>query len=103
MWVDVQLCRGPTGERLKAADWRPLGRGRLTIRHSGGPAGICAKVERLDVIRWYELGPPLFNIHGVLTHGEGFLLVGFQIDAEAQGPVIREYRQAWYCVPSTLR
>ena len=31
MWCEVQVCRGPGGERLKRAEWKALGRGKLSV------------------------------------------------------------------------
>jgi hypothetical protein len=98
VWVDVQVCRGPTGERLKRADWMGLGRGHLTIGYTA-PAGNHALTATLD--KRTQNGPrsltwPLFDVR-VRTYGDGMLVIGFQIASEAG--VVREFRQAWYCVP----
>ena len=68
--VDVQVCRGPTGERLKRSDWAPLGRGRLTIGYVA-PAGNHALTATLD--KRTPNGPrsltwPLFDVR-VRTYG----------------------------------
>jgi hypothetical protein len=99
MWVEVQVCRGPTGEKLKRADWKPVGRGKLRIYHCySRKAGICASLERDDCGKFYQILYPISDVR-VLTFEAGFAVVGLQISTERGGAVIREYRQAWYCVP----
>jgi hypothetical protein len=98
VWVDVQVCRGPTGERLKRDQWLSLGRGHLTIGYVA-PAGNHALTATLS--KRTPNGPraltlPLFDVR-VRTYDAGMLVIGFQIAAQAG--VTREFRQAWYCVP----
>lgn len=95
MWCRVQVCSGPNGERLKRTEWSQQVYGDLTIRNAKhSPA---AWLERLDVDRRYQVLYPLGDAR-VLTFEEGFLVVGYKINAD-DGKV-REVRQAWYCVPA---
>jgi hypothetical protein len=97
MWCDVQICRGPTGERLRRAEWRPIGLGDLTI-YPAAKGQLAASLDRLDIERRYQITPPIGDVR-VVTYGAGMLVVGYQIAADTANDVTREYRQAWYCVP----
>lgn len=98
MWVHAQLCRGDSGEKLRRADWKPLGRGKLTIRQDG-KLGLSALLHHIDVQgRPHQLTWPLFDVR-VATYDAGFIVVGYRIQSEESGKVVREIRQAWYCVP----
>ena len=48
MWCEVQVCRGPGGERLKRADWKPLGRGKLSVDYEprNDPPGMVGKLVK---------------------------------------------------------
>jgi hypothetical protein len=100
MWCEVQVCRGPTGERLKRSDWKAVGRGKLSIYSppSTQLGTLVASLDRLDVDKYYPLVYPIFDVR-VATFDAGLLVVGYQTAPEAGTDVIREYRQAWYCVP----
>lgn len=96
MWCTVQECRGPLGERLKRSEWSAPVKGELAIgnaKHS-----FVATLERPDLDRRHQVLYPLFDVR-VQTLGDGLLVIGFRINADAQ-PVVRECRQAWFCVPS---
>jgi hypothetical protein len=101
MWCEVQVCRGPGGERLKRAQWTPLGRGKLSVDYEprNDPPGMVGKLVKYDCGRELPLGSPIFDAR-VRTFDAGFLVIGYQIVAEGAGEVVREYRQAWYCVPA---
>lgn len=101
MWCSVQVCRGPLGERLKRADWAPAVQGNLNI----GPGrdartGLVATLMRRDVDREHQVLYPIFDVR-VVTHLDGFVVVGYAIAAESAANVIRDVRQAWYCVPKS--
>jgi hypothetical protein len=48
------------------------------------------------------MAPPLFDVR-VMTFEQGFVVMGYVIQSESGGVVVREVRQAWYCVPSPSR
>lgn len=97
MLVKVQECRGPTGERLRRSEWSEAVVGRLSIHNARDH--YCATLTRLDVSRLHDVLSPLFDVR-VKTLDEGFLVIGFRVAAEDEGRVVREVRQAWYCVPA---
>jgi hypothetical protein len=101
MWCEVQVCRGPGGERLKRAEWKALGRGKLSVDYEprNDPPGLVGKLVKYDCGRELPLGPPIFDAR-VRTFDVGFLVIGYQIVAQGGGEVVREFRQAWYCVPA---
>jgi hypothetical protein len=83
---------------LKRSEWVCVGRGHLSIGYIG-PVGNHALTA--TITKRTQNGPrgltwPLFDVR-VRTYGDGILVIGFQIAAEAG--VTREFRQAWYCVP----
>lgn len=98
MWCEVQVCRGPAGERLKRGDWVRLGRGKLSVEYEpkNDPPGLAAKLVTFDCGRCLPLTKPIFDAR-VRTFDTGLLVVGYQITATAG--LVREHRQAWYCVP----
>jgi hypothetical protein len=100
MWCTVKVCRGPKGQRLPRSEWRLLGQARLEIRPSTSTrtAGLEASLWIRDTIRELPLGAPLFDVR-VCTLDDGLLVVGYQIDTELGLGTIREFRQAWFCVP----
>jgi hypothetical protein len=95
MWCRVQECRGQLGERLKRKEWAQPVEGDLTIALAD--AGYVAHLDRLDVDRRYQVLYPLSDVR-VQTLSDGILVVGYRINADAH-PVVREVRQAWFCVP----
>ncbi len=102
MWCEAMICRGPNGERLPRAEWKPVGKGRLSITAGSGKgaAGLVAWLTKMDLDRELQLAYPMSDVK-VVTHDAGLLVVGYQISAEqGLGPII-EFRQAWYCVPAT--
>jgi hypothetical protein len=100
LWCEVQVCRGPNGERLPKSEWKPMGLGILSITHSTCNGKPCtqANLERLDVDRRYPVTWPIFDVR-VMTYRDGLMVIGFQIASDSAKPPAREYRQAWYCVP----
>jgi len=101
MWCEVQICRGPTGERRKRADWTSIGRADLDIGYcsGSGKTSVCANLWRYDIDRKLQAAYPLFDVK-VHTYDAGMLVIGFAIAADVAAHVTREYRQAWYCVPT---
>jgi hypothetical protein len=103
MRVAVQLCCGPTGERLKRTQWVSVGTGWLSIAPGTGrmAGALVASVEGRDDPadrHLRQLARPLGDVR-VMTYSGGLLVIGLQISAQDAGTVVREFRQAWYCVP----
>ena len=96
MWCEVQVCRGPTGERRKRAEWTRLGRAELEV--APGKTSLCASLWRYDIDRKLQAAYPLFDVK-VHTYDAGLLVIGFAIATDVAAGITREYRQAWYCVP----
>ena len=94
MWCRVQECRGPLGERLKRSEWETAVDGDLSIYL--GRDNFVATLERPDVDRRRQVLYPLFDVR-VQTLEDGILVVGHRVNAD--GDVVRECRQAWFCVP----
>lgn len=95
MWCRVQECRGPLGERLKRGEWSQPVEGELAIALAD--AGYVAHLDRSDVDRRYQVLFPLSDVR-VQTFEAGMLVIGYRINADAH-PIVREVRQAWFCVP----
>jgi hypothetical protein len=86
---------------LKRSQWSEPVEGELSI-HNARDA-MCASVSTSDVQqRVREMAPPLFDVR-VMTFEQGFVVMGYVIQSESGGVVVREVRQAWYCVPSPSR
>lgn len=95
MWCRVQECRGPRGERLKRGQWSPAVFGELAIynaRHH-----FVATLEVKDIDRRRQVLYPLFDVR-VQTFDAGLLVIGYRVNAD-EPQVVRECRQAWFCVP----
>ena len=60
----------------------------------------CAELMRMDVTREWPALFPLFDV-SLTTYADGFMLAGYARKSETTGGriIIREHRQAWYCVP----
>lgn len=99
MWCRVQVCRGPSGERRKREQWDAPILGKLSIFRA--QRGITATLEKRDGGRQVQLLYPLFDVR-VMTWDGGFLVIGYAIHADFPGKVVRECRQAWYCVPMAI-
>lgn len=91
----VQQCRGPNGERLKRRDWSAPVEGELSIYL--GRDNFVATLETTDVDRRRQVLYPLFDVR-VQTLDKGLLVIGYRINPD--GELVRECRQAWYCVPA---
>jgi hypothetical protein len=100
MWVRLQECRGPLGERLKRTEWGQALTGELLIRIDK-ERGYVATVHVPDIgpVPERQVLFPLFDVR-VQTFGRGFVVTGYRIQTEGVGAVIREVRQAWYCLPA---
>lgn len=100
MWVQLQECRGPLGERLKRDEWGAPVCGELLIRIDKD-RGHFATLHTPDVgpIPERQVLFPLFDVR-VQTFGRGFVVAGYRIQPEGAGFVVREVRQAWYCLPA---
>jgi hypothetical protein len=59
---------------------------------------MVAHFDRSDIDRRVQLAFPIFDVR-VCTYDAGLLVIGIQIDADSAERIIREHRQAWYCVP----
>jgi hypothetical protein len=96
MWVRVQVCRGPLGERLKRNEWGEPVEGELSVY--AGRSGYCATLLHPDVTVPRQVLYPLYDVR-VITFDSGLFVVGCAIATDADTQVIRDVRQAWYCVP----
>ncbi|MBA2960538.1 MULTISPECIES: hypothetical protein [Ramlibacter] len=83
------------GERLKRRDWTAPVEGELTIALAN--CGYVAHLDRPDVDRRFQVLFPLSDVR-VQTLDAGMLVIGYRINADAL-PIVREVRQAWFCVP----
>ena len=72
--------------------------GKLAIYRA--ERGLTASLHKKDTGagRELQLLYPLFDVR-VMTWEAGFLVIGYAISADVPNRIVREYRQAWYCVP----
>jgi hypothetical protein len=96
MWVRVQVCRGPLGERLKRRDWGEPVEGELSIEPTRNGYGATLLYPDITVPR--QVLYPLYDVR-VMTFDSGLYVVGCAIAADVGAKIIRDVRQAWYCVP----
>ena len=94
MWVKVQRCMGPNGERLKRAEWSAPVEGDLTV--GMGKLYFVSTLELPDADRRHQVLYPLGDVR-VQTFEDGLLVIGYAIVTETP---TREVRQAWYAVPA---
>jgi hypothetical protein len=88
--------RAESGERLKRAAWPAPIHGDLLIYNA--EECMVATLEKPGVDeRRLQVLYPLFDVR-VRTLGDGLLVSGYRINADTRP--VREYRQAWFCVPS---
>jgi hypothetical protein len=94
MWCVVQVVFGPSGERRKRAQWDKPVEGDLRVY------GGSAELMKPDLSREHQVLYPLFDVT-MATYDQGFMVVGYarKADSGQTPPVIREHRQAWYCIP----
>jgi hypothetical protein len=97
MWCRVQTCRGPLGERLTRDQWADAVEGELAIHNARH--GFTATLDKPDIDRRRQVLFPLYDVR-VQTFEAGIVVIGYAVQSENAGEVVREVRQAWYCVPA---
>lgn len=99
MWVEVRVCR-ERGERLARARWSEPVRGRLFVGvESRGGQYVRVAELYIESPQWRRSVLQCIFDTEMETWERGFLLKGYQIEAEEGGKKVCEHRQIWYCVP----